>query len=139
MPVIAKADRSTQLIANLNDYQTDSTLVNDVGLDWRNLQPEDQWHKRAMTGGTSSQFSKFSYNTHQHGAKEATQWGDTGMIPMHEARPRMLGKAESDPTKLDRWTSVGTQGRQGYFTGIMAAHQPCKNTRDSGSSYQQQL
>ena len=40
-PVFARADRSTQFLANVKDYNPDVVLGTDLGVFWKNLDPAD--------------------------------------------------------------------------------------------------
>ena len=55
-----------------------------------------------------------------------------------EAKTRLFGTMGSDKENLGRWTWARLQGRHNFFTRIISAYKPCKNTSDLGSSYQQQ-
>ena len=135
---MAKADRSTQFFEHLKLRMPDVTLVNDVGLCWPSLAPEDQWHERALSAHMPRHVARFSINSHEI-TSEKVQWGGTGIILMGEARPRLFQKMGSDPTNLGRWTWAKIQGRNGHFLRVVSAYQPVKNTSETGSSYQQQL
>ena len=99
LPMIAKADKSTQFIEQLKLHQPDVTLVNDVGLRWKYLPTEDQWSERASNGGLPPNYHRFSTNAHSI-KQDLVQWGGTGIILMDEARPRMFGKMGSDNSNL---------------------------------------
>ena len=102
-PTMAKADRSTQFFEHLKLRMPDVTLVNDVGLCWPSLAPEDQWHERALSAHMPRHVARFSINSHEI-TSEKVQWGGTGIILMGEARPRLFQIMGSDPTNLGRWT-----------------------------------
>ena len=139
LPTLAKADKSTQFLAQLTVRDPDVVLMNDIGLLWSSLPVEDQWYERSRASPLPPTAHRFSYNTHEAYPDQLTQWGGTGIVLMKEAKPRLFGKMGSDHTNLGRWTWAKIQGRQGHFLRVVSAYQPVKNTSKTGSSYQQQL
>ena len=137
LPIIKAADRSTQFLANLKDYNPDAVLMNDVGLHWKNLPMVDSWAERTLTGFPPHKF-RFSYNTHED-KQELVQWGGTGLLTLDQFRTRTYKQMGSDPHNLGWWTWARIQGRHNFFIRIVSAYRPCKNTSNLGSSYQQQL
>ena len=107
--------------------------MNDVGLHWKNIPMADSWAERTIVGFPPHKF-RFSYNTHED-KQELVQWGGTGLLTMDQFRTRTYQHSQS----IGRWTSACIQGRHNFFVRIVLAYQPCKNTSNLGSSYQQQL
>ena len=137
LPVIGNADRSTQLLDCIQASHLDLLLVSDVGCHWRNIPFEDSWGERTSRGFPHHLY-RFSYN-HQEDKKELVQWGGTGLLCLGDMRSRKHGDMGSDPDNLGRWTWIRLQGRHNTFLRVVSAYKPCKNTSDTGSSYQQQL
>ena len=137
LPIIKHADRSTQFLANLKDFNPDAVLMNDVGLHWLNIPIEHSWAERTNVGFPLNIF-RFSYNTHED-KQEMVQWGGTGILTLDEFRPWTFQQMGSDPTNLGRWTWARIQGRHNMFIRLVSAYKPCKNTSNLGSSYQQHL
>ena len=102
LPIIKAADRSTQFLANLKDYNPDAVLMNDVGLHWKNIPMADSWAERTLTGFPPHKF-RFSYNTHED-KQELVQWGGTGLLTLDQFRTRTYKQMGSDPHNLGRWT-----------------------------------
>ena len=134
---MANADRSTQLIATIRDHGYDALMSSDVGIFWDNIPVADSWIERTRKLLGPHPF-RFSYNRHDQ-RKDMVQWGGTGIILLGEAKTRLFGTMGSDKDNLGRWTWARLQGRHNFFTRIISAYKPCKNTSDLGSSYQQQL
>ena len=95
LPIIKAANRSTQFLANLKDYNPDAVLMNDVGLHWKNIPMADSWAERTITGFPTHKF-QFSYNTHED-KQELVQWGGTGLLAMDQFRTRTYKQMGSDP------------------------------------------
>ena len=43
LPIFARADKSTQFLANIKDYNPDAVLGTDIGVFWKNLEAQDSW------------------------------------------------------------------------------------------------
>ena len=52
LPAKANADRSTQFIEQLKAHHPDVVMMNDLGVDWRNMPIQDRWNERAAAGGS---------------------------------------------------------------------------------------
>ena len=137
LPVLAKADRSTQLLDCIEASELDLLMVNDVGCHWKNIPFQDSWGERTAQGFPHHLY-RFSYNRNED-KQEQVQWGGTGLLCLGDLRSRKHKDMGSDTDNLGRWTWIRLQGRHNSFLRVVSAYKPCKNTSDVGSSYQQQL
>jgi hypothetical protein len=46
LPIMASADRSTQLVANIKDHRYDCVMSSNVGINWDKLPVTDSWIER---------------------------------------------------------------------------------------------
>ena len=138
LPVFKNADKSTQLLFNIRDYNPDVVMMNDVGIDWRHLPPQEGWDARCYDANFPYHRGRFSHNIHED-AGQQVQWGGTGLIVMNDMKSRVSEPLGTDPEHLGRWTCARIQGRDGVFLRVCSAYKPTYNNTDEGSSYQQQL
>ena len=137
LPIFARADKSTQFLANIKDYNPDVVLSTDIGVFWKNLEAQDSWWERTAVGFPRHKV-KFSYNVLED-LQQKVQWGGTAVMCLSTAHSRVYKQMGSDPTNLGRWTWARVQGRHGHFLRVASAYRPNKNTSEVGSVYQQHL
>ena len=51
LSVLKRADKSTQLLASIKDFQPDAMLMSELGLCWQNLDQQDSWHQQCQIVG----------------------------------------------------------------------------------------
>ena len=135
LPIRPTLAQNRQLSNFICNSDADVHLLQELGLFWPKLPPEDQWTERLHTQANIQ--SNLAYNTNEPELTETVQYGGTAVITKDEATNRFFDSGR-DPSGLGRWAWTRIQGQENYRTRFISVYRPCYSTTDKTSSVYQQ-
>jgi hypothetical protein len=125
--------KSRQLIQRLRDPTTDVHLMQEMGLYWPKVPPQDKWHDRL-----SGRFhSSLACNINEPTASAVLLPGGVGVVIGPRLSPT-CGQKGNDNTGLGRWSWTRMQGMRARHTTIISAYRPCTpSTPGETTAYEQ--
>jgi hypothetical protein len=101
LPLSRSADKSKKLISSISNKQLDLALITKVGLCWRLVKTNDQWHER-MRESFQAARSELAFNKTEPDLTELVQFGGVGIMAVDDVSHRVVGQGQ-DATGLGRW------------------------------------
>ena len=135
IPIKLDNEKTKDLFAWIREIKADIILLSEIGINWRNIHMDSNWHSR-----TKNEFqrisSSLSFNIHEK-SKKPTLWGGTAIIAIGNVASRVIQKG-SDKSGMGRWSWLLLQGRENLVVRIISVYSPSKYSKGPFSVWQQQ-
>jgi hypothetical protein len=122
LPSQNNTSKSKQLISTIAHKQVDIALITEVGLYWRLVHANDQWHERTREAFQVARF-QMAYNTTEPDISSPTQFGGVGIMAIDDVAHRVVGQGQ-DLSGLGRWAWIRLEGKQKHYLRVVSAYGP---------------
>ena len=123
-------------MATIAHKQIDIAFLTEIGLYWKKVQNNDQWHERVREAFRSTR-SSLGYNDTEPEITSTVQFGGVCVMAVDDIAHRVIDQG-TDPTGLGRWAWLRLAGRQGHHLRVISAYRPVDNGNHGSVHAQQQ-
>lgn len=136
LPSQRQTVKSKQLVSMIANRQIDIALLTEIGLYWKLVKTEDQWHERVRESFQASR-TELAYNKTEPNLTAMVQFGGAAAIAVDDASHRLTSQGQ-DTTNLGRWAWLRFEGKQGHFLRVVSAYRPVTNNSPGPGTVQAQ-